>query len=848
MFTIEKRKLSNGMEVIFVPTPGIDVVALQGWIRFGAADEPVEAAGIAHFFEHLLFKGTESRGVGEVAKEIESLGGDVNAFTTYDCTVMHLTVSKEAAFQGLDILADALQNSVVDPLEYDREREVILEEIKRRNDQPTSVASDLLRGHLFGSHPYARPVIGYSSVIEKLSREEVMRIYKTYYNPRTLYLTLAGDFDIPQTLSHLEKLFVNFKGNSTGAPRNSNLGRQTSSEFKNHTTQDAHLSLSWRIPNMIHASTPALDALALILGQGESSRLYEKLVLDTKLVRSIGSYSWSPKDMGAFEIHFKGPSGITKNYNSIINHINDALLNPISSRELEKVKANMLAQNAYSRETVDGLAERFGYSHAIAGDALFDFEYTKRINELTLDDLEKAKKEFLNWDKVFATGILPKGDKLPLFIPPQKKIRKSQSHLWAGGVYKAEIGDITVLAKKVSHAPIVSVRWNALGGARLESDKEAGIGSLWTRSVTEGATDSAGKHWKQKEINSLIDLLGGSISSSHGKGSTGLSLDGLSKDFESLAGLMLAMSQQPSFEKDIIEAEKKRILIDINSALDSPGAILSTIFYEKMFPKHAYGRNRFEEAKKIPKFKASDLEKFHKKVFSQKQVLSVVGDIDPENVFSFFERELSDQKKKLSKNLLKKQKISHLKNPKIEIRTLDKEQSHIQLGFPTFDLKHKDRWAISGLSGLLSGQGGRLFLELRDKLSLCYSVGCSHFEGIDGGFFSFYIGTSPEKEETALKAFDVEIEKLLKEGINEKDWQLAQRFILGNKKIEDQRIGPQALELSLTELYGLGFEESLQYEQNLKAISAEEVSNAARKYLGQKTKKVVSIVRPKSKK
>jgi zinc protease len=848
MFTIEKRKLSNGMDVLFIPTPGVDVVALQGWIRFGAADEPLEAAGIAHFFEHLLFKGTESRGVGEVAKEIESLGGDVNAFTTYDCTVMHLTVSKEAAFQGLDILADALQNSVVDPTEYDREREVILEEIKRRNDQPTSVASDLLRGHLFGSHPYARPVIGYSSVIEKISREEVMRIYKTYYNPQTLYLTLAGDFDIPKTLTHLEKLFANFKGNSTGTPRNQHLGRQSSSEFKNHTTQDAHLSFSWRIPNMLHPSTPALDALALIVGQGESSRLYEKLVLDTKLVRSIGSYSWSPKDGGAFEIHFKAPSGVTKNYNAIIQHINEALSQPISNRELEKVKANMLVQNAYSRETVDGLAERFGYSHAIAGDALFDFEYTKRINELNVDDLEKAKKEFLNWDKVFATGILPKGDKLPLFIPPQKKIRKSQNHLWAGGVYKNEIGDVTLLAKKISHAPIVSVRWNALGGARLESDREAGVGSLWTRTVTEGATDSSGRKWKQKEINAFIDLLGASISSSHGKGSTGFSLDGLSKDFEALSSLVIAMSQQPSFEKDVVEAEKKRILIDIHSALDSPGAILSTIFYEKMFPKHPYGRNRFEEAKKIPKFKVLDLEKFHKKVFSQKQVISIVGDIDPENVFSFFEREIGNQKKKLSLNLLKKQKITHLKNPKLEVRTLDKEQSHIQLGFPTFDLKHKDRWAISGLSGLLSGQGGRLFLELRDKLSLCYSVGCSHFEGIDGGFFSFYIGTSPEKEEAALKAFDIEIEKLLKDGISQKDWELAQQFILGNKKIEDQRIGPQALELSLTELYGLGFEESLQYEQNLKDLTADEVSNAARKYLSQKNRKVLSIVRPKGKK
>ena len=208
---IEKHTLSNGLEVLLVPTPGMEVVALQGWIRFGAADEPKEFAGIAHLFEHLLFKGTNKRGVGEIAREIESLGGDVNAFTTYDCTVMHLTVGRESAYEGIEILADALLNSIVDKDEYTREREVILEEIKRRNDQPGSAASDLLRTHLFGEHPYARPVIGYSSVVANITRDQVVDVYKKYYNSKTIFLTLAGDFTeslaTKEVLKYLEKLF-----------------------------------------------------------------------------------------------------------------------------------------------------------------------------------------------------------------------------------------------------------------------------------------------------------------------------------------------------------------------------------------------------------------------------------------------------------------------------------------------------------------------------------------------------------------------------------------------------------------------------------------------------------------
>ncbi len=850
MSAIQKHKLSNGLEVILVPTPGMGVVALQGWIRFGAADEPAEHAGIAHLFEHLLFKGTEKRGVGQVAKDIENLGGDVNAFTTYDCTVMHLTVGKESTYEGLEILSDAMINSIVDKDEFEREREVILEEIKRRNDQPTSRSSDLLRKHLYGKHPYARPVIGYSSVIEKITREEVFNVYKTYYNSNTIFLSIAGDFDSVKVLKQLESSFGKLKAGPTGVDRPQKTPTGPSKEFIHHTTQDAHLSLSWRIPNILDTSSPALDAVALILGQGESSRLYQSLVLDSKLVRGAGSYSWSPKDTGAFEIHFKAPPGVAKNFPKIVELTAAALEKPFSSKELEKVKSNMLAQNAYSRETVDGLAEKYGYTHAIAGDADFDEEYTKRIAKLEIEDLEKAKKEFLSWDNVVATGMLPLKDKLPTFEAPKKKVltqtikKSAPKH----GVEQHKIGGLTILAKKVSHAPIFALRWNALGGSRIESNADVGAGSLWTRTVTEGATDSSGKKWAQKEINSLIDICGGSISSSHGKSSSGLSCDGLMKDFETLTSLACAMAYDPSFEKDIVDAEKKRILIDLKSALDSPTAVMSQMFNGKIFPKHAYGRSRFDEAQKIPKIKETNLLKLHDKIFSQNQVISFVGDRDPDKIFEYFERELGSEyrKKKLSSGLLKKQSVKHLKNSKPEIKYLDKEQSHIQLGFPTFDIKNPQRWALSGLSGILSGQGGRLFMELRDKLSLCYTVGCSHFEGIDGGFFSFYIGTSPDKEETALKAFDSEIKKLLKNGIPDEEWNGVKRYLLGNKRIEDQRFGPQATELSLTELYGLGFEESFKYEDEIKKLSAKEIHKSALKYLSSDEYKVLTIVRPKS--
>jgi len=141
------------MTLLAIPSKQAPVVAVQGWIRFGAADESDDIAGIAHLFEHLLFKGTKRRPVGQIAREIESLGGDLNAYTSYDQTVMHMTLASRHLERGLDILSDSLMNSVVEEDELAREREVVLEEIRRRNDMPGARASDNFRGLLFSKHP-----------------------------------------------------------------------------------------------------------------------------------------------------------------------------------------------------------------------------------------------------------------------------------------------------------------------------------------------------------------------------------------------------------------------------------------------------------------------------------------------------------------------------------------------------------------------------------------------------------------------------------------------------------------------------------------------------------------------
>ncbi len=844
----QRYRLSNGLEVLAIPSRNAPVVALQGWIRFGSADEGEKQAGLAHLFEHLLFKGTQKRKVGEIAREVESLGGDLNAYTTYDHTVMHLTFASKHLHQGLDILADSLMNSTVDEDELTRERVVVLEEIKRRNDMPGAIAGDLLREKLFTGHPYGRPVIGYAPIVANMSREEILTSYKRYYNTENLFLVISGDFESEELAQICEHHFAGMKKGS-GPETRPELRALSDFEvnIKHNASPDALLHLGWQGPTAFHEDAPAMDALALILGQGESSRLVRKLVLDEKLLRDIGAYVWGPKERGSFQVGMKGQAGTSKVYPKILAGIEECLSRPFTESELEKAKKNLLASSTYSKETVDGLAQRFGYFESVAHDWEGDSRYLEGVKHLSLESLENARRNYLSWEHVVAAGIVPEKDALPTFAKPTVKKNLSPSTKAAvkktHGVEAFEYRGLKVLIKTLPQLPIFSLRWTGLGGARIEPSTLAGIGSLWSRSVASGARANDGKIWTRNEINEKVDRLSASLSSFHGKNSFGHQADGLSDDFDELFSLLSAIKSEPLFVKEEVELERSHQLLDLKSSEDSPGTVVNRLFAEKLFGKHPYGRASIGTVASIKKIKAKDLLAFHKKGEAQAQILSIVGDISRERVEAALERYWN--KKTFTKHKKLKALPMNFPTKKIEVRKfLKKEQTHILIGYPTTSMFGKDRWPLLGLAAVLSGQGGRLFMELRDKMSLCYTVAPTHMEGLDGGYFGFYIATSPEKEMIAREALQREIDRVIESGIPEEEWNKARTFYSGNFEIEQQRLAAQAMGMNLDELYGLGFAEYYEFESHLKKVTAADLKRVAQKYF-KGAPLVTAVVGPK---
>ncbi len=294
--------LPNGLTVIIQEDHRAQVAAVQMWVKAGSGDERDPEAGLSHVLEHMLFKGTERRRVGEIGREMERAGGRINAFTSFDETVYHLVVAREHLRTGIDLISDAIQHSILDPEELKKELEVVLEEVRRQEDIPDSKLEKALFSLAYTVHPYRRPVIGFSTTLEGISRNQIVAYYRTWYVPNNMTLVIAGDLTPASVLPIIKESFHTFSPHRLPPrPRPAEPPQKERKEvILEEDVKEAHLALAYHIPGIKQKDIYPLDVLAQILGGGESSRLYRRVKEEGQLVNSIGSYSYTPVTPASF--------------------------------------------------------------------------------------------------------------------------------------------------------------------------------------------------------------------------------------------------------------------------------------------------------------------------------------------------------------------------------------------------------------------------------------------------------------------------------------------------------------------------------------------------------------------
>jgi zinc protease len=849
--------LSNGLTVVFEEQHAAKVAAFQVWVKTGSADERPDQAGLAHLHEHMLFKGTERRGPGEIARDVEAHGGEINAWTSFDQTVYHIVMASQFARTGLDILGDAVRRSAFDKDELAREIEVVCEEIKRSQDTPARRASRDLFATAYQVHPYRLPVIGTEQSVRSFTREKVLEFYHRHYQPKNIVLSVVGDLTEAQLRQWVEEIF----GGDWGRPYEGAVERPSEPptptrrvSLRPDEVKEAYLNLSFGIPQADHPDVPALDVLAMLAGQGEASRLVLEVKRKRNLANEVHAYAYTPRDPGLFTTSLTlPPEKLPQALEETARVLATLRATPVDADELATVKALVEAEAVYQRETVQGLARKLGFYQSSMNGLEAEARYYEAVARLTPEMIRDVAERYVRFDRAVVTGLLPAGakfdgaqaeeilDRVAREKPgaaPERRVRKAaagDSTMRLGRsvpqgatkvVQETLPSGARLVIREERAVPLFAMRAAFPGGLRYETAADNGLTTLLTRSLTRGTPGH-----DAEEISHLIDAYAGSLSGQGGRNSVGLRGEFLSKHFESAFRLFADVLNNPTFPEAEVARERGLLLQDILTREDKPSGLAFDMFNRTLFRSHPYRMPSLGEQASVEKLGPDALKAYHAAYMDPSQLsLCVVGDVKTDEVLALANEYFGASRgKALAAPDVRPEAPPEL--PRSEKRVLARAQAHLVLGFPGARVYDAWRHPLEVLSTVLSGQGGRLFVELRDKRSMAYSVSSFSIEGVDPGYFAVYMGTSPEKVDAALAGIREQLTRMCEELVPEDELARAKQHLIGTHEIGLQRNGSRAALLALDACYGLGMANFLHYADQVAKVTAEDVRSVARRVI-----------------
>lgn len=366
------------------------------WFDVGARDEPQELAGTSHFLEHLLFKGTLTRSAKDIADSFDAVGGDINAFTGKEYTCYYCRVLDQDLTMALDVLADMLVYSVIDPTELESERKVILEEIAMHEDAPDELVHDLFYRSIWGGHPLGRPVLGYNESISSVARDAVASYWRDRYGPTNLVVAAAGNVDHDELVERVAMIPFPTSGRKTLRGDNVPVA-QPGITVHRRPTEQAHIVVGMPGLHRGHEDRHALGLMDTVMGGGMSSRLFQEIREKRGLAYSVYSYRSMYADAGTYAIY----CGTTpQNAQTVIDLVNEEVSSMLhegmTETEFERAKGHMKGALVLSAEDPGSRMMRLGRSQLTRGEILSIEELIERIERITPEDVRRVAQMVLS--------------------------------------------------------------------------------------------------------------------------------------------------------------------------------------------------------------------------------------------------------------------------------------------------------------------------------------------------------------------------------------------------------------------------------------------------------------------
>lgn len=412
-FNVEKLQLENGLTVLLHQDNTVPLINYQQWFRVGSKHEQPGRTGLAHFFEHLMFKGTKKYPGSTTQNLIQASGGSNNAFTTYDYTGYYETFPSDKLDLFMDIESDRMVNLIFDQNEIDSEREVVKEEKRLRYDN--SVIGSMYLATLnsvFKVSQYRWPVIGSMKDLNSASMDDLKHFYKTYYSPNNAVIVIAGDIDIEKTKKLVKKYYSKLKKQEIPKFKFTPEPIQRSQRVVRikKDIKAPVIAMAVQAPPGASKESYALDILAIALGEGKSSRLYKQMVYKSQLASSASSFLWSLKHNGLFAltVQLKPKSNVSRSLSYMFSEMDKLVMNGITEKELEKAKNVIINDMVQSLKTIAGRARMLAEMETLYADYSLLFKELEKYKAVTVSDVNIVAKSYLSGPKRSIVQILPK--------------------------------------------------------------------------------------------------------------------------------------------------------------------------------------------------------------------------------------------------------------------------------------------------------------------------------------------------------------------------------------------------------------------------------------------------------
>jgi zinc protease len=840
--TAEASTLPNGLELIVREDHSSPVVSLQAWVRTGSIHEGEWlGAGLSHFLEHMLFKGTSRRNAGEIARTVQSAGGYVNAYTSFDRTVYWIDTPASGFETCLDVLCDVVADSQLPEEEFAKEAEVIRREFAMGDDNPDQVLSKLLFRTAFAENPCRHPVIGHLDLFNQLTRDELATYYHRQYSPDNIFIVIVGDVDTDRTrdlvAGHLGSLTRRRRRHHEVIPAEPRqLGRrETHQEFP---TELSRSEIAWHIPDVSHPDMPVLDILATIAGGGRSSRLYREVRERRGLAHSVSAYAYTPAHAGLFIVSADTePERRDEALAASLGCLRRLAVEGTDPEELETAMRQSLSTQFRTLVTMNGQASDLGSNWILTRNLDFTRDYVAATQRVTRDDVTDAVRRYLLEDAMTVVSLNPPSAERAIKAPAATR------RDLADAVRRVELKNgLTLLLLPDDRVPLVTTYATFRGGMLSATPQTAGIGPLLCRLLTKDT-----RRRTSEEVSRVVESVGGSIGAGSGRNTFHVSAGVMRPDVALAIELVGDALLEPALLDDTLEREKRFQIASIKAEEDRPFNVALQALRESLFgPDHPYGlrpSGTRESVKGLQRDQLSAL--LGDSVVGRNGVISVFGDIDADQAEDLlrkrFETSLPAGHRAFAEGR------TAFEFPAIDTRPLElfheKEQAVLLIGFRTDGIGSPDRAALDLLDEACSDMASRVFIRIREELGLAYSVGATQLVGLDTGLFVFYVATSPEQLDLVQAELIDEIELLRKEGLEGEEFDRAKSSFLGREIMGRQSAQQLASQTAVDELLGLGWDHFRQTPTTIGALSRETIQQTAARYFAEERRVIVRLNR-----